>query len=266
MSAVRIPPEIDDALWSVAESSDPRAIEEFGNRYPAYKAALVERVRLVRRLRSSRPAGEVPPMRFRPIPARTSKRWPVFAVGGLMFATLAWGTVAKLSAPAHGPSVESTAAATGLPSNGPTKDGRSTPLSLAPGDKKVEQAPDLADREPVQPPMAEDPFERTVTLDHEKVRLTSLLKEIAGQAKLKLEVAPGLEDVEVEARYASMPAKDVLRDLGDNFGFTVMVQEGAHALVIPALDERSRQNGGSVPSGQGSGPTIKLMPHDGKGR
>jgi len=267
VSKVRIPAEIEEALWTVAESNDPRAIDEFGKRYPAYKEALIDRIQMVRRLRSSRPLGEAPAMKFRPAPAPTPRRWPALALGGLLFAGLAWGTVSNWPAPRKQPDSPVQSSSVAGPTSEPTTDGRGSPLALAPGDHKVESGPsheDVGKPETVAAPS--DPFERPVTVDHGKVKLTALLREIGMQAKLKLEVAPGLEDVEIEAHYAATPAKDVLRDLGDNFGFTVMVQEGSHALVIPALDERSGPTGGAVPSGQGSGPVRKLVPNDSERR
>ena len=267
MSKTRIPPEIEEALWTVAESNDPRAVEEFGARYPAFRQELVQRIQMVRRLRASRPSSEAPAMRFRPAPMRASRRWPAFALGGLLFASLAWGAVSITSggrATTHRPQTEE--AVTALQDTAPER-GRTSGLSLAPGDKTQQAVPDAPQTKVQEVPEAPaaDPFERPVSVDFERTRLTAVLREIGRQAKLRLEIAPGLEDIEVQARYAHMSAKEALRDLGDNFGFTVVVQEGEHALVIPALDDRERPTGGSVPPGAGSGPATKLVPNSPNG-
>lgn len=247
----KVPPEIDRLLWATAESGDPRAVEEFGERYPAYRTELVERVKMVRSFRAARPHAEAPV--FRPSMELTRRRSPrgwVFAAGALAFASFAFASVATWR---HFNNAAPQPAQTTNSWSNPAKDS-SQPEVARPGDTmhvipKTGSGPVVA-KDPEAPVT---PFERVVSASHEHIGLVQLLRELGAQAKVRIDIAPGFENQIVEARYLGLPLMQVLEDLGQNFGFTATVQDETSVLVIPAIDPSRPPV--TVPDGSFSAPT-----------
>ena len=51
----QIPADIDALMWSVAESGDAQAIEEFGVRHSQHRLELLKRMDMVRQLKGAKP-------------------------------------------------------------------------------------------------------------------------------------------------------------------------------------------------------------------
>lgn len=234
----KIPAEIDNLMWAAAESGDPRAVDEFGQRYPAYRSELVKRVAMVRSLRTARPWVDAPP--FRPsahVQHRQPRRsWALVAAGGLAFATVAFASIATWQRTF--PATHRTAMVEPIAVSKPDlPHAKAVQPHESTGEMHVvpKDVPNDVPTNP-EPIVAIAPFERPVTVSHERVSLVGLMRELALQARVKLIVAPGFQDQMVEARYAGVPFLQAMQDLGQNFGFTPMVQGDNEILAIPALD------------------------------
>ena len=68
---MKIPREMDELMWSVAEADDPQATAEFGERYPDLRVEMTKRVKMVRGLKGSRPRSRAE--RF--VPVQTVRRF-----------------------------------------------------------------------------------------------------------------------------------------------------------------------------------------------
>ena len=62
---MRIPREIDELMWEVAEHNDQKMIDDFGSPYPDYRVELSKRIKIVTDLKGSRPSGA--PKQFTPV-------------------------------------------------------------------------------------------------------------------------------------------------------------------------------------------------------
>lgn len=245
---MRPPKMVDELMWKVAESGDPAAQEEFERRYPDHAAELARRIAMVDSLRGARPKA-VPP-RFVRTPQPAGPGWPksAWAVSGALAAGLAVAATFVFRPPAPRVPEPPPAKATPVATGGPV------PASAGLGGEPVPKN-GAAQNPPVQaPPAPPSPFERLVQLDADRIRLSDAVRQIASQAQLVIEVAPGFEDQEIEAHYAGVTAKQALDDLGQNFGFTVIVQQGNQGLLVPALDPNRPPV--SVPEGSFSMPAA----------
>lgn len=229
-----IPQDIERTIWAIAESNDPRAIDEFGVRYPAYKSELVERIQLVRSLKASRPMKEPPRLNLpQKQPSRSFGRGFSLVLAGAAVFTVAVATVITINA--KQPAKQEKPYVSEERTNALMQDQR---VAKQGGPIKQEGSevvnPETNTTEASKAPLG--PFERLVQLDHKEARLSNVIREIAQQARLSLDFAPGFEEQTIAARYVDVPAKEALDDLGQNFGFTVMIQEGNKAIVVPAID------------------------------
>jgi hypothetical protein len=243
------PPElVDELMWRVAESRDPQAQAEFVRRYPDFASELARRVAMVQSLRGARPAAARPRFAYRaPSPPAP---WPrsAWAATGILAAGLAAATLAlvprgsPMPESRDAPPVVAPSRATALPGTSGTV-----------GEPGPYRATETAAPPPARPSEPPSPFERSVSLDFDRVMLSQAVQAVAQQARLVIEVAPGFEDQEIEAHYAGVTAKQALDDLGQNFGFTVIVQQGNEGLLVPALDPNRPPT--TVPEGSFSLPS-----------
>ncbi len=232
----RLPREVDELMWEVAERNDPAAIDAFGARYPEFRPELVKRLQLVRGLRRARPAGPV--RRFVPSPnpawwrtrsAVSTAAGAVLALG-VVFALYGVGVAIAHSrppvAPAPQPSVSNPA-----PISTPFAPEETPRVALAP---QPEERPRPAPSQPE--PEAPNYFERPVTVVSNRTTLHEALSEVARQAHLDLQVAPGTPDPVIVMQYENQSAISVLKDMGKTFGFTPLVQSERSAIIVPAVD------------------------------
>ncbi|MGE0001327.1 MAG: hypothetical protein AB7F50_09640 [Fimbriimonadaceae bacterium] len=229
-----IPPLVHDLMWQIAEEGDLAAIREFESRYPDYVPELEKRIALVRQMRLARPNS--PPPRFAPRIATARNPWPrsAWAAVGFLAASLAIATVLVVTRPAPSPVGRTTVGQT-------AGGGTSQPTAIPWGPREVPVQPDAGTgtQQPGQtsPPIVPaSPFDKMVELDSGGVMLSQAIQSVASQASLRLSIAPLFEDKEIEAHYSGLTAKQVLDDLGQNFGFTLVIQQGNEALIVPALD------------------------------
>ncbi|MEQ1936076.1 MAG: hypothetical protein ABL962_19655, partial [Fimbriimonadaceae bacterium] len=82
----RIPADIEQLIWLIAESGDSSAAQEFEHRFPEYKFELNRRMSTVKSLKSSKPTSVNGIPVFQPVLSRPQaspmRRFGVVAVSG----------------------------------------------------------------------------------------------------------------------------------------------------------------------------------------
>ncbi|MCH7905105.1 MAG: hypothetical protein IH944_11165 [Armatimonadetes bacterium] len=246
---MKIPREMDELMWSVAEADDPEATAEFGERYPDLRIEMTKRLKMVRGLKGSRPRSRAE--RF--VPVQTVRHFgptklAVAGVTALVLFSVAFASYAVFQITrkpdSNAAPVEQTPPfepSTGLG----TPDDAVGLLDVSPGRN---QSADPAGPEPVN-----DLFLNLVTISEPRMLLTDALRAVAVQAGVTITIAPGFQDLYIRIEYIDAPAKQVLADMGRVFGFTAMQQNARSALIIPAVDPLSAS---SPPFGLGSSEVI----------
>lgn len=250
----KVPPLVEDLIWQIAEDGDPQAVLEFERRYPEFVPELEKRMAMVRQIRLARPSS--PDLRFAPRPAPVRGPWPrtAWAAVGLLGASLAFATFMAVR-PKPAPVKPGPA---GITANSGSSQ-EPTGTVWGPRDVPIEPGAGSGGQQAQQPPPTQapaSPFDRPVTLDSSSIMLSQAIVSIATQARLRLDIAPLFEDRAIEAHYTGLTARQVLEDLGQNFGFSLVVQQGNEALIIPALDPNKPptnlpNDSYSLPSDQG---------------
>jgi len=257
----RLPRAIDELMWEIAEADSPDAVEEFGNRYPEYRSELVKRLYAVRGLKGAKPLAS--PRRFEPKQHMTSHplpqntRWATVGVVALLAVTLVFAglTVAKVTENLNKKPAQS------VVQNEPPAIPYVTPMQPVPeGSKPPVNHPEDKPAIPpdsVPPATAEDRFERLVTLNEPKVHLHDALNKLGKQAGLRLVLAPGLPNPLVVIQYDNARASVVLKDMGQNFGFTALPQDDKTALIVPAVERNAKPE--APGTGDFTGPGLKPL-------
>ena len=246
----KVTPEQDELMWQLAESGEPNALEDFGRRYPDLRPEMTRRLNMVRSLKGSRPQ-QTSGRRFMPS-RRDPDRPSPWVTGGLVvglalgvafvtFAAMQYLDGRRQTVAQTNPGVERPRNAAGSESGATeTPDNTSGPVGnnpvITPGVPNPQFQP-------------ADPFQTKVTVVSGRVRLRQALDDIARQANITLEMAPGMPDLEIRCDYRDAPALAVLTDMGKNFGFTPMRQGDRNALLVPATDPTRRPLDGVGQSG-----------------
>lgn len=266
-----ITPELNTQLWILAESGDEKQIQAFITENPDLKAELLARRGMITGIKGSKPEKKSARERFMPSPDRNPTGPPKWAallattvlVGGAAFATI--GTLRYLE-------TRSPATTTLEPQN--TK-----PLaaSNAPQQANEPLVPDVATNQPTQltpdqtPPIIEvRPIDQPVTIVASNIQLTDALNDIAIQAGIRLNSAPGMPDPSIQIDFRNVPALEVLKAIGQQLGFTPMVETSSTILLVPARDPNAPNTNSSglvnpapLPSNTGSGLLpIPTTPYD----
>lgn len=233
---MRVPREIDELMWAVAEQRNPETNEQFLERYPEFSAELERRVQMVSTLRGSRPRKE--PELFVPRESVRSfgpSRLAVAGVAALVLASVTFATFATLkyvnSKRSTGPIVESQPEIIFNPPDFPA------PFSTTSGtgfEPREENVPQVTGEQPIRETEKFDPYKGLVTIESEEITLSAAIQEIAGKAGLRAIIAPGFEEKRIKIRFINQPAIDVIERLGASFGFTTFKQNKVELLIIPA--------------------------------
>ncbi len=250
---MKLPREIDELMWDVAERDDSETLDQFVERYPEFRSELAKRLQMVRGLRGSRPTRPMPAFELKHSvrnlgPSRlTVAGVAVLVIGSVAFATYA--TVQFLgsrSEPTVTESLQDTAASIPplkTPNTGSGQDAQVFP--------KSNTLPSLPD--PYFGP-ARTVFDSPVTIESDDMSLEEAIREIVEKAGLEVTIPPGFPDKRIRLSYIEQPAISILHDLGRAFGFTPFRQEEMHVLVVPARDRASQPN--TVIPGSARGPAV----------
>lgn len=228
----RLPSEIDELMWALAESQDESALDDFVARYPQYKVEMTQRLKLVRGLKGARPksgSDEVRPVFVpRTAPRRVLSPWMqgtlafasvCFVAGIAMWAVIAQDGEQPLQ-------IQQTAPAPPRFAPPQPEDWRSsvlTPRSPAPTGG-VAANPEV----PLK--------ERPVTVRAERVLLHDALAAVGEAARIQVVISPDVPNPLVVLEYNEVGAQRILDDMARNFGFFVL-DDGPKSVVILPLQE-----------------------------
>lgn len=244
---MKVPDHLEELVWQVADANDPVLDADFETRYPDFAAEMRARRALTARMKAMRPAEESIP-EFKPREKSDAPEWRERAIWAAAASLVAISVVAA-----------SFGAAAYIFRPQPSEPAKSEPPVVVVNPPAAEPKQEQTTAPPVQqadpppaiqdpPPAPETPFDRLITLRMEQASLSQVLSEVARLAGLSLDTAPGMPDPIIEANYTDSTAREVLKDLGRNFGFTALEQGRSSVLVIPAS---SRPSGpAATPPGQ----------------
>ncbi len=235
----RISPEVDQLMWLVAEDAEPKAINDFGVRFPDLRGELMKRVEMVRTLRGAKEPGHhvdrIPAFSMRKAePVRINPRLAFIAaccaVAAIGLAT--YTVISSSRTTAARPPVTPISTAMPTPSPGvvyrndlPKQPVTASPLPTpTPEPSPTTGLPNL--------PVYLTP--QDFTFHNTKLRLAIQTAAMAGN--LNVEIAPGLPDMEISESYRQISPVDLLRRLGHDYGFSAFEQESGKVLIIPEVD------------------------------
>ena len=251
---MKVPEHLEELVWQVADANDPVLDADFETRYPDFAAEMRARRALSARLKAMRPAEEPIPD-FQPREKSDAPEWRERAIwaaaAGLVAISVvaaSFGAAAYIFRPTNAEPQKSEPPVVVV--NPPAAE----PKEESPAPPTQQSAQQAAPQPPApeQPAAPETPFDRLITFRMEQASLSQVLAEVARQAGLSLETAPGMPDPIIEASYTDSTAREVLRDLGRNFGFTALEQGRSSVLVVPAVGRPS----GPPPVNPGQLPDI----------
>lgn len=231
----KVPREIDELMWEVAEMDDLDTIDQFGARYPEFRNELVKRLHMVRSLRGSRPTNTAPVF----IPRQNVRnfgpsRLAMATVAVIVLASVTFATYATMQyVRSHEQPAESIG--TNVVFNPPNSNPGPPPPGGTP--PRVEQTPFELPPGSEQPLREFDTFLFPVTIESVDTSLVAVINEIARLTGAEIVIAPGFEDKSISLTYVDQPAIGVLQHLGVMFGFTASRQGASSMIIFPATDE-----------------------------
>lgn len=236
----KLPQEIDDLMWEVAENETPELMDDFAARYPEHKQELLRRIKMVRGLKGARPKSAKPRAVFKPRPYQPPKvTMSPWAAGGIAAALIVTGVLAGIGvqtiffpSPAKTLAVKQPAVA----DDGPDLE-RSTWIPAPP--VQSQSSDSQAPPKQVETPGPVAPMDMRITVINERARLSQILNEVAVKAGIRIQAAPGMPEVDVAVEYRDLSAIAILNDLGRTCGFTPLRQTDVEALLIPTVDREN---------------------------
>lgn len=230
----KLPPDIDDLIWTLAEDGNAIAQDQFRGRYPEYAEALDARITLVKGIkRAKAPATESRPElpKFSPKP-NVRPMWtltPGIAALLLVAVGVASFTIVYFTSLATRPPVETV-------KKGP---GRPVAVNFPAANQTTNSVPfKEPPRVQTPTPQPEDPaYLRLQSVSFKGANLALGLKAIAAQGGLEITIAPGLSEETIDVSYSGVTTIEILQDLGEKYRFTPFDQGDGSVLVIPARDE-----------------------------
>jgi hypothetical protein len=231
----KIPSDINDLMWKIAEKRDAIAAKEFSEKYPALAKDMQERIRMVsgmKEMRTTIAPAFVPAFKPKYMPPRSLrwKRYAPLALGLCTFAAASYYVTQNLVTPlpdlsSHFPTQATT---TAKPSSAPTielpsqvtKDNSdsNTPRPFTHGDSSTDAG--VANQKP------------PVELEMSNVPLQSAMRAVARSWSLTLEIPPKtpnptLPHVDMFGR----SGMDFLNQLATENGLTITDEGNGHILV-----------------------------------
>jgi hypothetical protein len=239
----RIPEEIDSLMWSIAESGDEAAHDQFAIRYPQHAAEMRKRMAMVNGLKRAKPKSDpvraVPKFSPRrdlpePKPAWTPAAWAI----GLSLAAL--GVASFTAYSILGPKPDS------RPRNVTVNTDRGPQVQPWGDNPRPKIVPPISPNDGMRteptdrdvPPVrnSEPAYLRPTSVHIAKAKLADALALIGAQSGLDVVVAPGFPDVEVTVDYDGLSAIQILQELGRDYGFTAFDQGNGSVIAVPAID------------------------------
>jgi len=277
-----IPREVDDLMWLVAENGDPSAVDSFIHRYPAYRADLLRRLEMVRKLKEARPntsIAPIPAFRMQPVRRSLPFRTGIAFAAAACLCLAAFGSyqlVLRAQAPAK---VASNQGQTHMNSSQPWANSQtSSGNSSVPGPRRLSgtHESDIGERingataeTPGDPPSSSVPpgggvaplgksqstaYDKVVTLHESRIKLSAALAKVASQSGLVLHFAPNFPDFDIVCEYPGVPAMKILEDMAATYGFSALRDGNSEVLLIPAPNKNPAPTQESPAPVQPQGP------------
>jgi hypothetical protein len=249
----RIPLEIENLIWAIAENPTPNAVLEFEMRYPDYRLEMLKRVEMVRGLRveakgPSFNRQEIP--RFEPRVPASGGLGGAVPTGlpialGLAFAAAVLVTFTIFHAPTPvAPKMPSTGAVLSEPASPPMVvygDSNNLPHIVHPRESVVPQTTQSSPVLPLQP----EARSRVATndgsrdLDLRGVNMVDALDLITSGTNLKLDLGPGFVNQKVTLAFKNKSTNDMLSEMAKDYAFTLIPEGPNRFLLQPIQDDNS---------------------------
>jgi hypothetical protein len=231
---MKLPPDIDALIWTLAEDGNAIAQDQFRGRYPEYADALDARVTIVKGIkRAKSPAAEARPElpKFSP-KANVRPMWTLTpGIAALLLVALGFAsfTIVYFASLATRQTAETPKKAAG----------RTVAVNFPPAGQAPVSVPEKVLPRPQSPTAEpEDPaYLRPQSVSFKGANLSLALKAIAAQGGLDITIAPGLPEETIDVSYSGVTTIEILQDLGVKYRFTPFDQGDGSVLVIPARDE-----------------------------
>lgn len=238
----RLPQELEDLLWTVAESDDPRVRSEFELRYPHLRGELATRTAMLDVLRHAKPKSGSEGSKLRPFETPKSARprslWlaPALAV---LLAALGFGafSLTKLlissSAPPPKTEVQGTRSE---PSQAPPEDG-GTMQGMTPDGVEDAGRRGVGER-PTPPPTPE----KSIELLAQGMSLMEALDKIAMFGQVDIQVMPDVQNVPLVFGDSPPGAKVIgnvrqLLEMIERVAPVRILDNGENAYLVLPLDK-----------------------------
>ena len=242
-----IPREIDDLMWTIAEGTDPSAIEAFGDRYPNLREELLKRIRTVNALKSGNrlpKSTPVPTFQNTQVrPANWRLVWTTF--GFTILALFAFGIVRYANHTVPNPDVTPVNVS---PAKVPDANMQFEPIRGLNPMTVPNSGGNSSQNQATNPPTTIDPPQtpETIsgglkTLKLESAPLHTAILLIAEAGNFTVTIASGTPNPTVKLDFEGMEPMDMLKELGQQYAFTPVIDGQRAVLIIPKKDEDEGQ-------------------------
>lgn len=239
---MKVPADIDQLMWLLAESEDEAAAQEFIKRFKEFEIEFLRRRATVRGLKMAKPGAsdstkKVPVFTPRPVTDTPRLARPLaFGLASLGLAAFAFGSYAVVSRMLSRPGPEPKPAVSQnnpplAPQNSPSVN--DDPNSVPKGNSTTAESELPKGMERPIREENEDRSDYSVVL--EEAPLDAALQAIAGQVGITVELAPGLPNPNVSVQFEGMTPRQMLEKLGRENGFTALYQGKGHWLIVPSM-------------------------------
>ncbi len=282
----KIPADVDELMWTIAESNNSQSIREFGSRFPELRPELLKRIKVLAEFKGAKSKVSLAePSHFHRTKLKANAKgisWRLAAATGALTVLVIAGLAMAALNLNHAPSNKEVASAiqnpghpspetnqqanvspnvvyrSKLPQASPTPS-QPQPSSV-PNDSSHLSQPLLLPSGAVGPEGTEyqvSARHKPITVDIQNAKLSDALALLAAQAKLRIQVAPGLKDQMVSLSYQQESPRDILKDLGAKYGFTPFYQGKGLYIIIPA---RANPSHGRATHTSNSGSNFQKEP------
>lgn len=261
---MRIEPDVDSLMWTVAEGSNPHAVDDFEARFPDLKAELSKRVKLLSGLRSAKSL-YVPAVRPAFTPHLLASRRQRFTKPALVGAMLLLGAVlavatfsvasfigtreAEKAYKQESIDMHNGACIPATPGKFNPSTARSYQARPATSTTGAPSVPDVPQSQGQNAPASESSANTSqaaqgalsapnddlspVQVKLLQVPLSQALQFVGSKAGLQVELAPGMPNPTVDVDYSNMSAASILRAMGAKYGFRALNQGQGKVLAVP---------------------------------
>ena len=242
----KIPTEVDQLMWAVAENPLPQALDEFAVRHPQFKLELLKRVEMVKGVRheigTGSTARDIPKFKPQPVYASSPPRGIYVAVALGLFA-IGFAVLAMVFASHPSPIKAPPPVAIEKPFSSPSVVYNTPPVQPIP---PAESPPNASVPETAPPQVELEDQPRNLKVENEN--LLDAIRLVATGTKYKLEIGPGFVNQKVNLAFRGKNTIEMLQAMAKEFAFTVSDEGDDHLLLIPVPDAQDqRTEGGKVP-------------------